>query len=197
MPGFQVDSAWSARLGTTEAKANADFIYNYTWEIATLFEQNAPDTALVYVKDISLPTITFEKEQYTGSSLQYKFASAAIYDDIRITFYDTKGLLNKLRGWRKQVYSSTYGLRPADEYKKKSEINCYYPKTGEYGSSVLAQTHTLYGSWPSVIKHGDLTYTSSDIKFVDVTVTYDWAESIDPGEKLNTETIFRPQGMLT
>ena len=34
MPGFQVDGInWSAKLGDTEAKANADFIYNYTWEI--------------------------------------------------------------------------------------------------------------------------------------------------------------------
>jgi hypothetical protein len=179
MPGFQVDGInWSAKLGDTEAKANADFIYNYTWEINTLFEVDTPNTALVYAKDVSLPTITFEKEQYIGSSLQYKFASAAIYDDIRITFYDTKGLTVYLRKWRATVYSNFTGLRPADEYKKMSEIKCYYPKGGK-----LAQTHTLYGSWPSVIKYGDLTYTSSDVKFVDVTVTYDWAVSTEADDK--------------
>jgi len=33
----------------------------------------------------------------------------------------------------------------------------------------------LVGSWPSVIRHGDLTYTSSDVKIVEVTLTYDFA----------------------
>lgn len=173
MAGFNVNGSIHEPLGKNEAQSQAQFIYNYTWDINSLFEKNAAGSALVYAKDISLPTVTFEKEQYTGSSLQYKFASAAVYDDVRITFYDTTGLLGLLRGWRKQVYSSSAGLRPADEYKKKSIINCYYP------DGMMAQKHELHGSWPSVIKYGDLTYTSSDIKFVDVTVTYDWAESTE------------------
>ena len=170
MAGFNVAGTNFQGIGDNEAQSLATFVPSFTWEVSTLFEENAAkSTAIVYAKDASLPSITFEKEEYTGASLKYKFASGAVYDDIRLTFYDTNGILPYLIKWRKSVWEES-GLKTASNYKKESVIKVYDP-TGE-----LQQTFKLIGSWPSVIKHGDLTYTSSDFKFVDVTITYDWAE---------------------
>jgi len=174
MAGFNVVGTKFNGFGDNEALSLATFIPTFTWEVATLFEENAAKgTALVYAKDVSLPSITFEKEEYTGASLKYKFASGAVYDDIRLTFYDTDYLLPYLIRWRKSVWEET-GLKTASNYKKESVIKVY-DQTGQ-----IQQTFKLIGSWLSVIKHGDLTYTSSDLKFVDLTITYDWAEEIDP-----------------
>jgi len=176
MAGFNVAGTNFYGYGENEASSLATFIPTFTWEVATLFEENAArGTALVYAKDVSLPSITFEKEEYTGASLKYKFASGAVYDDIRLTFYDTEGILPYLIKWRKSVWEET-GLKTASNYKKESVITVYN-QTGD-----PQQTFKLIGSWLSVIKHGDLTYTSSDFKFVDLTITYDWAEEIDARE---------------
>jgi hypothetical protein len=171
MAGFNVIETNFKGIGDNKALDSAIFVPSFTWEVSSLFEDiAAKSTAIVYAKDVSLPSVTFEKEEYTGSSLKYKFASGVIYDDIRVTFYDTTGILPYLIKWRKSVWEEGGGLKTASEYKKESVIKVY-DQTGE-----LQQTFTLTGSWPSVIKHGDLTYTSSDFKFVDVTITYDWAE---------------------
>ena len=170
MAGFNVTGTSFQGIGDNQALSTATFVPNFTWEVSTLFEDNAAkSTAIVYAKDVSLPSITFEKEEYTGASLKYKFASGAVYDDIRVTFYDTTGILPYLIKWRKSVWEES-GLKTASNYKKESVIKVY-SQTGE-----LQQTFKLIGSWPSVIKHGDLTYTSSDLKYVDLTITYDWAE---------------------
>ena len=42
----------------------------------------------------------------------------------------------------------------------------------------------LYNSWPSQIRSGELTYTNSDIKIVEVTVAYDWASGSQAYEGL-------------
>ncbi len=42
-------------------------------------------------------------------------------------------------------------------------------------NEAVSYAYDLVGSWPSVIRHGDLTYTSSDVKIVEVTLTYDFA----------------------
>lgn len=170
MPGFNVENVVNYTIGQTVAKSSTQFIYNYTWEVHKLFDTSAANTPIVYVKDVSLPSVTLGKEDVKGASLNYKFASEATYDDVRLTFYDTVGFLELLRKWRKSIWDQSTGLRTAYEYKKQSDIKVYTPD-GE-----LTEIYVLNGSWPSTIKYGDLTYTSSDVKFVDLTVSYDWAE---------------------
>lgn len=179
MPGFYAN-VYDIPIGDYLANTNVKFVYNYTWQVNALFEEVPTSSSpLIYLKDASLPSVTIQKEQVTGASLEYKFASSAVYDDVRVTFYDTKGLLEKIRAWRARIWSENNGLRPSNEYKKVSKIACYYPQ-GDF-----AEGYTLVGSWPSTIKFGDLTYTSSDVKFIDLTITYDWAEEFIDSQKVN------------
>lgn len=179
MPGFFAQ-VYDEPIGDYLANSQKRFIYNYTWQISNLFEKAVVENSpLIYLKDATLPSITLQKENVTGASLEYKFASSATYDDVRVTFYDVEGLLDYIRDWRKSIWDETNGLRPANEYKKLSKLVSYYPD-GDF-----AEGFKLIGSWPSTIKYGDLTYTGSDVKFIDLTITYDWAEEYsdqnDPG----------------
>lgn len=171
MPGFSIPQLGDRHItnfGNTAAITTEKFIYNYSWDISQLFEvaQNVQPT--IYLKDASLPSITIEKETAKGAVLEYKYASKVGFDDIRLTFYDTYKLLPILQEWLNMVYSYEGGIRPASYYKKYSEIIVYDP------NGVPTQSYGLHGSWLSGLKFGDLTYTGSDVKIVEATLTYDF-----------------------
>jgi len=169
MPGFQVNGLGGIAGGTPGPQSTREYLYSYTWEVLEVVG-NFDNLVVTSVKDITLPTFSVGVENYQGASLEYKFAKSVSYEDIKITFYDSQGLLPTFKEWRESVWTSGDGLKPADEYKKNSRINCF-DSTWQ-----LDQTYQLIGSWPSTIRYGDLTYTKSDVKIVEITITYDWAE---------------------
>jgi hypothetical protein len=177
MPGFVVGAPpmggqISSLGGRPSLDGRREYYYNYFWEIEYLFGQDdfSKDAALISLKDATLPTFTINKESYVPSSLEYKFAKSVSWDDIKVSWYDSTGLLAVMKEWRELVWTPETGLKMADDYKKLSVIHNFLP-TGK-----KVNTWTLHNSWPSLIRHGELTYTSSEVKIVEVTVTYDWAE---------------------
>jgi hypothetical protein len=185
MPGFAVPVDTGV-IGSHGIKVNAEarYYYNYTWQIFSLFGWGFNDTALVHLKDTTLPTFTANQDSYISSSLEYKWAKSVTWDDIKVSWYDSDGLSRIMREWRASVWSDQDGLQVASTYKKRSQLDVYVPT----GQSVV--TWCLIGSWPKVIRHGELTYTSSNIKLVEVTVTYDWATDSGHGKDVkNIENV--------
>tara|TARA_R110000751_G_scaffold92334_2_gene180760 strand:+ start:2074 stop:2655 length:582 start_codon:yes stop_codon:yes gene_type:complete len=175
MPGFRVGSE-GGNNDTWGIGLSDKFHYTYTWKIDQLLgEISNQTTNRVHAKDVSLPALNVSLERYVASSLEYKFAKHVSFDDVKITFYDAVGLYKKLRKWRESVYTWQEGVRTAEEYKKYSSIEIYDPTWEDAGVNSDAYRYDLIGSWPSKIRHGDLTYTSSDVKVVEVTLTYDYA----------------------
>jgi hypothetical protein len=149
-------------------------VYVYTWEVDKLFG-DAYHTKKILAKDATLPTFTIAKDTVDGSSLVYKYAGMVTWEDIKITFYDivlsdSSKASTILKDWRAKVWSAASGLKSPNDYKNDSIITTY---TLDW---VTKSVWTLHGSWPSTVKEGDLTYTSTDIKVIEVTVSYDWAD---------------------
>ena len=161
MPGFNVNGTGDGALADFEA------FYNYTWKVLNIAGVALPST--IMCQDATLPTFTVKSEEGKGTALVYKFASEVSWDPITITFYDTVSLLESVKTWRRMVWNEDDGLATASAYKRESIIEQFLPD----GSKTISWT--LFGSWPSTIKHGDLTYVGSTAKFVTVTMTYDWA----------------------
>lgn len=160
MPGFVV--------GGYGAGAPDSFqpYMSWTWRIDQLMGSGV---TTIMPKDCSLPTFAANTELVEGTALAYQYASGIKWDPIQIVFYDTVGLLKKIQEWRNSIWSPETGLQPASEYKKQSIITQFLEDdTNEV-------TWTLYNSWPSYIKYGELTYTDSVAKVVAVTLSYDWA----------------------
>jgi len=169
MPGFVVNGVGG---NGNSAKATETYYYTYTWEIKNIFGDN--DDALINAKDMTLPVFNVSKENVPGASLEYKFAKSVNWDDIKISWYDTVGMIDVIRRWRESVWTPNSGLQPASDYKKESRVTTYSPdRKNDTANDV---DFLLHNSWPSIIRHGDLSYTNSDIKLIDVTLTYDWAE---------------------
>lgn len=200
MPGFISQGIGdSSRQGSVHPVGTEEFYYSYTWEIPNLFVGASsvgynPSTnpQLIYLKDATLPTFSVAKESVVGASVEYKFAKHVTFDDVRVTWYDTQGLISVIRKWREMVWTPESGIKTANEYKHHSYLVTYLPSG--YG----AVFYKLVNSWPSVIRHGDLTYTGSDVKIVEVTITYDWAfENSTDMDNGGGTTPTTPQGETT
>ena len=171
MPGFVIPGADGGHRKAMPSRR--EYYYNYFWQIVKLFESPEWDSTaspVLALRDASLPTFTVNKETYQGASLEYKFAKSVTWEDIKVAWYDSEGLLDVMKLWRSNVWSPECGLSDANHYKRESRMEYYLP-SGRKTAGWL-----LKNSWPSQIRHGDLTYTSSDVKLVEVTITYDWAE---------------------
>jgi len=180
MPGFTANGGFGGhtylnggfvRGGTP---ANVDLYYNYTWEVGVLFNDVVGiNKSVVVLRDCTLPEVIVEQEKVKGSFTEYKYAKGVSFTDVKMTFYDTYGLLAKLLGWMANIYTHDGGLNVAVNYKMDSAIQVSLPDA-DWNSR---QVYYLYGSWPSSVKYGDLTYTSSDVKVVDLSLTYDYFRS--------------------
>ena len=180
MPGFNVSGLGGGDFQSGRSAAIKP-VYNYTWDIDSLFEEYPSNVNRILAKDATLPVFTIGKETVDGSSLVYKYAGMVTWEDIRITFYDVViagdspgspqlKTSTVLKNWREKVWSSKTGLKSLTDYKKDSKSVTY---TLDWA---VKSIWTLHGSWPSTVKEGDLTYTSTEIKVVEVTISYDWAE---------------------
>ena len=172
MPGFIVNGQGVLPVVGNGAPDNTEYYYTYTWEIENFYEFHYSNIGIMHCKTMTLPTFNVAQETVMGASLEYKFAKSVNWADVKVAWYDTSGFLDTMKKWRKTVWSPKHGFAAVNTYKKESQFRTFLPD-GE-----VAQTFRLINSWPSVIKYGDLTYTSSDVKMVEVTLTYDWAEEI-------------------
>lgn len=176
MPGFIINNYGGHR--NTSSPATQEYYYTYTWEIENIFGDN--NDVLVNAKDLTFPTFNVAKEVVKGASLEYKFAKSVNWDDVKITWYDTKGLIDVIKRWRETVWSIDGGLQSAASYKRDSVVTQYLPHAESL--SDVGVRYRLYNSWPSIIRYGNVTYTDSDVKVVEVTLTYDFAEEEVPSE---------------
>lgn len=172
----------SDRVSIYHNESQKEYFYTYTWDIDNILESspNIINIIKIGLKDCTLPTFTVSKETIEGANIEYKFAKSITWEDVTVAWYDVEGLYEVILEWRKSIWDAgdtdqnIGGLQQADKYKKNTVINSYI---GSHlgGFSSKYQKYTLVNSWPSSIKYGDLTYTSSEVKSVTVTITYDWA----------------------
>lgn len=184
MPGFEINQYQNVansgnfilNVGGGRARPDSEYYYSYTWSIDDIFGDS--DSLLINARDMTLPAFTADKETVLGGSVDYKFAKSVSFDDVKITWYDTVGLIDVMKKWRQSVWTQETGLSPAGRYKKVSHQRQYIANIAPDGGDNKSRDirYTLHGSWPSTIRHGDLTYTSSDVKLIEVTITYDWAD---------------------
>lgn len=181
MPGFLVGPLGGGRAASN-ASGRVNAYYSYTWELTSIFValgDQAGNSAryfpssfnpLIYLKEASLPTMSVSKEVYQGASVEYKYGKSVNWEDIRLVWYDTEGLVDIVKEWRRRIWTEEDGLKASSSYKSDTVLTTYLP------TGLAAVKWKLIGSWPSIIRYGELTYASSDAKYIDVTVTYDYAD---------------------
>lgn len=122
-----------------------------------------------YVKSLQLPSLSFEEEKVMGSSIYYKFAKSAVWEDVTVKFYDVYRQYEDLRTWQRAIWLPETGLQPANVYKGMP----VFELIDHQGRTV--QRFELINAYPKKVDHGDLTMTSSEIKIISVVFSFDWA----------------------
>jgi len=178
MPGFIVNDVGSGVSSNIIANTT------YNWEVQNLFGASLPSSSnsTILLKDCTLPTFNVSKQTVRGASIDYKFAEKIEWQDCSVNFYDahvvgSDSISELMKQWRETIWDDEHGIKFGSTYKKDSKLRVFVP----FDKKTVWH---LYGSWPSSIKEGELTYTSSDIKTVSVSITYDWAKS-DPSKNFS------------
>jgi len=182
MPGFILGaSKEDGKKGELNlADPTVEYYTNFFWDVSKVLSKLLTQKdmqPLLALREVKLPSFTVEEEKIMGSAIDYKFAKKVSYDDVSMTWYDNVGLLPVMLDWMNSIYTPEKGISFASSYKKDTEILCYT------SDGKKRQKHTLKQSWPKTIKFSDLSYTSSDIKTVDLTLTYDYATFIEENGK--------------
>jgi len=169
LPGFSINSAGNR----IEPSNNTEIFRSHRWRIIALGgESGGAGLAdkLIYVKSLQLPSFTFEEETVIGGAIKYKFAKTVNWEDVVVTFYDTVGVYDNLINWQNDVYTPSAGIKPADSYKRQSSFAL------TDGSGAESHQFVLKNSWPKSVSHSALSYDNSEIKLLNLTLSYDWAE---------------------
>ncbi len=77
-----------------------------------------------------------------------------------------------MKQWRASIWTATFGLNDPGAYKLETVLRSYLP------TYTKGNQWKLINSWPSVIRYGELTYTQSEAKIIELMITYDWADEI-------------------
>jgi hypothetical protein len=171
MPGFILGFKNEDTANPRVAPASVQPIYTYAWHVPQLFNKAIDqDSPLIYLKSCTPPQFSITAEEYESASIKLKYASRISWDDVKVSFYDTKGILSIIKEWQDMMWTADGGMAVAANYKNLTGIAVLD------AAGAVANGWLLHGSWPKQISFSALTYTSSDIHNVDVTVAFDWAE---------------------
>lgn len=172
MPGF---------TGTGPSNIGVEFHRQHRWLIedlgipisGTRTRRAGPavkQKAALYAQSLQLPALEFDQEIIKSPSLEYKVAKRAKWKNVTIKFYDVWGLYKEFEAWQSRIWNPNSGIQAANIYKGEPKFVLYD------GKGKVKQRYTLKGAYPQSITHGELSYTSSDVKLLVVTYSYDFAE---------------------
>jgi len=193
MPGFNISTYGQE---STEAgryrfapRANLDPIRSYRWALEKICADLAsPNYNRIYdgsssgnvaellrhTVEVTFPTKNIDVIEVRGLHTTYKFAKAARFDDVTITFYDywnnnlsTHAIIEE---WMNDVWSPTKGLMNGEVIAYKATVHLV--EFNNYGDIIGRMR--LYGAWPKSISHSNLSMSSNEIKTVSVTLSIDY-----------------------
>lgn len=194
MPGFNIESGKdsnSAHIGGSDLnRASRWRIKSLVFGSGTDYSNVLNDRGLLFAKSLTLPTYSVEEESVLGGSINYKVAKTVTWDDVKVTFYDlahkndvNKSILGQLYKARQKLWTPDKGLHQASDYKGESTFIL------TDGDGNPTWSFTLVNSYIKSINHSELSYETSSIKEVTLTISYDWAIEGDDSSVGNDDRV--------
>lgn len=166
MPGFKIDG----KGGDPSAAPSTDLFRDHRFKLTTFMGMNATQEPFYYVKDVDLPEKSIEVLEIKCPGATYKFAKSVSYTDLKLTFYGTQGLAEKIKELEDHVHKTDTGIGDFNEYLKEIELQMY---DGEESNMI---TFKFKGCWISNTQWGSLSYGSSELKLITVIVKCNFHE---------------------
>ena len=172
MPGFFINGSGGDQLSPSNT---IETHRKHRWLIEKLGPIDSFETAALIAESVQLPEVDIEQHDIKAALLTYKYAKGVKWGDATITFYDTTQILSTIeKEWRDLVYTNAAGVLKhtpgSNGYKQDTTLQQLD------GKGAIVRRLTLKNSWPRKIAHGPLSYGSSDIKLVTITLALDFVE---------------------
>lgn len=192
MPGFLISNtstqAQSGAYARLVPDSNSDWIREHRYRLIRLLNIdmiNAENNGeFLHLKEVSLPTKSIKRTDVETAATTYKFAKKGEYSDLELTFYGSRLLYEKILALHDRAHSITTGPGDYNLYKGQVELLVYE----SYANGRL-QTgpddglrYVFENAWVADVDHGNLTFTSSEIKTITVTVSIDYYEVFSGGK---------------
>lgn len=182
MPGFIINN--SGGVADPNPANHTDWLRNHRFSLLNFFGQLPPtaNKEFLMLKDVTLPDKTISELAIKTPGTTYKFAKQVSYTDLKMTFYGSAALLTKCLQLGDKAHDLTSGIGDFDDYKGQvtfminEDGEAVDPKTTIGGGNQTGIKYDYHGAWISNVNHGQLTYTSSDIKSITVTIKFDFFE---------------------
>lgn len=180
MPGFKIGG-----IGDGPENTIGSLLHEHRWLIGQLGPIFVGANSGIWAKEVTLPTSVIERQEILGGLLVYKFAKSVKWEDVTITFYDTQNLYPELCKWKEGIYTNKSGIKThkpgdgKDGYKAITIIDLLD------GTGKSLKNIKLHNSWPSNIDEGRISYESSEIKLLTITLAYDWATIAKCGDGID------------
>jgi hypothetical protein len=180
MAGFKINNLGGPMV-TNPQDSKADWLRDHRFRLVQFLGiDTANNTDILAVKDVDMPEKQIEVLSIQTPGTVYKFAKSAKYSGLKIVFYGTGNLLRTLHKLQEEPHSLAKGLgnfgndsivgRPTG-YMKEIQIDIY-----ENPQSTEGYSYIFKNAFISKINQGRLSYTSSDIKSIDVEIEYSFFE---------------------
>jgi len=186
MPGFRVGTNNSELNRLNPAPSTTDFLRSHRYKLLKFFDIATDNRqGFLAVKDISLPDKKVKSTSVKTIGTEYKFASQASYTDLKMNFYGTKNLLTALEEYADQPHNLAEGIGDFNTYKGAIEFVIFSEPDRTDGVKYVYQN-----AFVSEVTHGQVSYGTSDIKDIGVTIEFDFYEvfKISGGLVLDRQT---------
>lgn len=172
MPGFAVTGNEKDSLLPFKKDGKFDWLRNHRFAITEFFNMDvSKNMEFLAVKDISLPDKEIRSFDILTPGTTYKFAKSVSYSDLRINFYGSDKFLTDINKLHDGAHNLEDGIGDFDTYigQVKFRIFTIADRSGYI-------EYNYFNAWVSNVTHGQVTYGSSDIKDIGVTIKFSFFE---------------------
>jgi len=167
MPGFKILPSMS---DGREIPSRA--VYTYTWKLNVLGNNEYEETSF-YPKSVTPPSFSYSTMEFDSGHAVYEIPKSRKWNDIKVVLYDVHNTNKDIHNMVYSGWSRDKGLKPVSGLHVGDSVIEVAYNTGE-----PAYTWNLFNSWIKAVSSADLTYESSGVNQLTITVGYTWADIV-------------------
>ena len=137
-----------------------------------------------WAKTVTLPEFEISEIEHDFLDNKYYYPGRVTWNEVTVTLIDP-GAPDMVSKTLKMLSDSGYAIKDKTDLNAPSMITKGKSIDTGLGSLVIevidavgtkVETWTLNNPWIKTVKYGEMDYSSDDIRTIEMTVRYDWAE---------------------
>ena len=160
MPGFKINGQGTGPDGSP----SIELLKDHRFTLTEFLGMDGTQDPFIQLKEVTLPEKVVETLEIKCPGTTYKFAKSVNYTDLVLSFYGTSGLIDKIEELENKVHTVDSGIGDFNTYLGDVTLNF----TDGEGSplSILLFSNCFLSN----TKFGDVSYGSSEIKLITLTL---------------------------